>query len=31
MVLEKRRIKNFNVDEDKLLMLAWLNVSLDLI
>jgi hypothetical protein len=28
---EKRRTKNFNVDEDKLLVSAWLNVSLDLI
>jgi hypothetical protein len=28
---EKRRTRNFNVDEDKLLVSAWLNVSLDLI
>jgi hypothetical protein len=26
---EKRRTKNFNVDEDKLLVSAWLNVSQD--
>jgi hypothetical protein len=28
---EKRRSNNFNVDEDKLLVSAWLNVSQDLI
>jgi hypothetical protein len=26
---EKRRTTNFNIDEDKLLVSAWLNVSLD--
>jgi hypothetical protein len=26
---EKRRTKNFNIDEDKLLLSAWLNMSFD--